>query len=196
MKWKRHAIDTREDNFNQIEARVAKLFASKKFKTRADSDRRIDLEKKILTAVSGWTRPADLELPKILKDAKKAEEEAAALARDPLTYLVEKVAKRFKPKKEKPKRPSLEPRETIDTSRVFERPEDSYGISVHKITLKRSDISCPSSYMSYSTDRYPLSKILLASDTNPLTEKCKPNTIRYFHFPANNMHWIEVDISS
>ncbi|KAH6712755.1 hypothetical protein BKA61DRAFT_484150 [Leptodontidium sp. MPI-SDFR-AT-0119] len=162
--WRRHAIDTCKDNFNQIEARVTKLIASKKFKTKEDSDRH----------------------------AKKAEEEAAALAKDPLTYLVEKVAKRFEPKKEKPKRPSSEPRETIDTSRKFEHPKDSYGISVHKITLKQSDTSCPSSYMSYSTDRYPLSEILLASDTNPLTEKCKPNTIRYFHFPANNMHWIEM----
>ncbi|KAG4441971.1 hypothetical protein IFR05_002539 [Cadophora sp. M221] len=193
--WRKHAIDTREENFDQIEARVANLLASKKLKTKEDGDRRIDLERKILTAVSGWTRPADLDLPKILEDAKKAEEEAAALIKDPLTYLVEKVAKRFKPTKEKPKRPSLEHRETIDTSRVFEHPADSYGISVHKITLKQSDISCPSSYMSYDTKRYPLSKILLASDTNPLTEKCKPNTIRYFHFPANNMHWIEEAIA-
>jgi hypothetical protein len=27
---------------------------------------------------------------------------------------------------------------------------------------------------------------------NPLAQKCDGNTLRYFHFPANNMRWIEV----
>ncbi|PVH89197.1 hypothetical protein DL98DRAFT_97495 [Cadophora sp. DSE1049] len=194
--WRRHAIGTCRDNFVNVEARVAEWIKCNKFKSKAESDRRIELEKKILTAVSHWKPPDEPStLPKILQDAKKAEEEAAALIKDPLTYLIEKATKRFKAKKEESKPPSLQRRETIDTSRKFELPEDSYGISVHKITLRQSDKSCPSSYMSYGTDRYPLSEILLASDTNPLTKRCEPNTIRHFHFPANNMHWIEEAIA-
>src|SRR4051812_15220293 len=122
MQWKKHAIDSREENLNQVEARVGKLVASKKFKTKEDSDRRIKLEKNILQAVSRWERPTKPDLPKILEDKKKAEEDAAALIKEPLTLLVEKVTNRLKPKKENPKRPSLERRETIDTSRVFEHP--------------------------------------------------------------------------
>jgi hypothetical protein len=35
---------------------------------------------------------------------------------------------------------------------------------------------------------------LLANDakTNPLMQPCDDDVIRYFHFPANNMIWIEV----
>lgn len=193
LEWRRHAIETCGENLQNVETRVVEWKKQNKFKSPGDSERRITLEKKILKAVSGWKKPDEpSELPKILQDEKNAEEDAAALIKDPLTYLIEKISKRFKPKKVETKRPDLQPRETIDNSRVFEHPDDSYGISVHRITLRQSDKSCPSSYMSYDTDRFPLSKILLASDTNPLTEPCKPDTIRYFHFPANNMHWIEV----
>ncbi|KAL2071212.1 hypothetical protein VTL71DRAFT_12447 [Oculimacula yallundae] len=190
--WRRHAIDTCKDNLHDVEPRVAKLLAAKKLKSKRDADRRIALEKKILAAVSGWSKPDIPDEPKILLEAKKVEADTAAHVKDPLTYLIEKVSGRFKPKEEKVKRPTLEKTETIDTSREFEHPEDSYGISVHRLTLRQLDKKSPGSYMSYDTDRYPLSKILLASNTNPLTEKCEANTIRYFHFPANNMHWIEV----
>ncbi|KAH7399882.1 hypothetical protein BKA64DRAFT_467978 [Cadophora sp. MPI-SDFR-AT-0126] len=195
VMWRRYAISTCETNLKTVEARVKKWIESNKFKSNAESDRRIELEKKILTAVSRWENPEKPPLPKILQDEEKAEKEAAALITDPLTYLSEKITKRFKAKKEDSRPPPLQRRETIDTSREFELPEDSYGISVHKITLRQSDKSSPSSYMSYDTKRYPLSEILLASDTNPLTEACEPNTIRHFHFPANNMHWIEEAIA-
>ena len=164
-----------------------------KFKSKAESDRRIELERKILKEVRRRGPPEEPStLPKILQDAKKAEKEAEALIKDPLTYLIEKISKRVGGIKEESKPPPLYRREAIDTSREFELPDDSYGISVHKITLRRSDESCPSSYLSYDTDRYPLAEILLANDSNPLTKACEPNTIRHFHFPANNMHWIEV----
>ncbi|CZT41654.1 uncharacterized protein RSE6_01413 [Rhynchosporium secalis] len=177
-----------------IEPRVAKLVASKKIESKEHGDRRIRIEKNILRAVSSWTMPHEPPLPKILEDAKKAGADAAALIKDPLTHLIEKVTNRFKPKEEIIVKPKLERQATVDTSRDFKLPEDSYGISVHKLTLRQPD-TCPSSYMSYDTDRYPLKEVLLAGNRNPLTKACEPNTIRYFHFPANNMHWIEEAIA-
>jgi hypothetical protein len=39
-------------------------------------------------------------------------------------------------------------------------------------------------------------KTLLAEDKriNPLMQPCEDNMIRYFHFPANNMIWVEVRV--
>ncbi|XMA07793.1 hypothetical protein WAI453_000584 [Rhynchosporium graminicola] len=192
--WRRYARKTCEDNVSDIEPRVAKLVASKKIESKEHGDRRIRIEKNILRAVSSWTMPHEPPLPKILEDAKKADADAAALIKDPLTHLIEKVTNRFKPKEEIILKPKLERQATVDTSRDFKLPEDSYGISVHKLTLRQPD-TCPSSYMSYDTDRYPLKEVLLAGNRNPLTKACEPNTIRYFHFPANNMHWIEEAIA-
>lgn len=32
-------------------------------------------------------------------------------------------------------------------------------------------------------------------ESNPLMQKCEDGVIRYFHFPANNMAWVEKAIS-
>jgi hypothetical protein len=72
-----------------------------------------------------------------------------------------------------------------------------YGFVVYKITLKRNDKpqgSRTSSFNKYSLDTHPVHDILYKKEDNPLAEKCKKDTIRYFHFPANNMLWVEVRI--
>jgi len=71
------------------------------------------------------------------------------------------------------------------------RPTDSYGYMVTEIVL-RKDVISSTSFMSYDTRKHPLNNCLFETEHNPLTKKCEPDTIRYFHFPANNMHWIEV----
>jgi hypothetical protein len=42
----------------------------------------------------------------------------------------------------------------------------------------------------------PLAALLDSSPKNPLTRGYESDVIRYFHFPANNMSWIEVGASS
>jgi hypothetical protein len=48
-------------------------------------------------------------------------------------------------------------------------------------------------------DKFPNQKISIRklldkeNEGNPLTTKCPSDMIRYFHFPANNMSWIEVN---
>ncbi|KAK0103966.1 hypothetical protein ONS96_005071 [Cadophora gregata f. sp. sojae] len=192
--WRKHAIAKCDENLKNVETRVVKWIYLNRFETKAASDRRIELEKKILRKVSTWHDPVEPPLPKILLDAKKAEEDAASHTKDPLAHLIEKVSNKLRSKKEEAKLPPSPHREATDT-REFKLPADDYGISVHEIILQRSDKSCPSSYMDYKSNRHSLSKILLANDQNPLNEPCKPNTIRYFHFPANNMHWIEEAIA-
>ncbi|KAG4443297.1 hypothetical protein IFR05_001241 [Cadophora sp. M221] len=195
--WRRHAIDKREDNAADLNSRIWKLIHSGKIKYRSDGLRRIAFEKKILSALRSWTRPNEPPLPRLLRDLKNADDAAAAAAqfKNPLAKLIEKLTHKSRPEELKVRRPILEPLEVIHNGRDFNCPEDSYGISVQKITLRQSDPFCPSSYMSYSTDKYSPFNVIIASDTNPLTEKCEPNTIRYFHFPSNNMHWIEEAIA-
>lgn len=50
----------------------------------------------------------------------------------------------------------------------------------------------------FPNQRMPIKDILSTDEEkkkkNPLTEKPSRDTLRYFHFPANNMSWIEVSI--
>jgi hypothetical protein len=50
-------------------------------------------------------------------------------------------------------------------------------------------------------DKFPNQKIALntllydkTEANNPLVRDCEPGMIRYFHLPANNMHWVEVGV--
>jgi hypothetical protein len=70
------------------------------------------------------------------------------------------------------------------------RPEDSYGLTMTKITLERSAEN--RSYMKPVIKKYPLNECLF-NDKNILREQHGNETIRYFHIPVNNMHWIEVN---
>lgn len=222
--WKAHAIAACGENLKGVDTKVQamapfkQLDVEKKANTlpnpeeledeetarriaaerRTAMERRIAMEKKILEAVKKWATPGIPPKPKELEDAEKAEA-AAARQEDPLKNLLDKVKKKFWKKESKTKVSRSDREQTADTSRIFDLPEDSYGISVHEITLRKSPNSNPSSYMSYESDtkRHRLSDILsesTESKENPLTMNPEPDTIRYFHFPANNMHWIEVTI--
>jgi hypothetical protein len=70
------------------------------------------------------------------------------------------------------------------------RPEDSYGLTMTNITLEKSADS--RSYMKPIIKKYPLNDCLF-HDKNILREQPGDEAIRYFHIPANNMHWIEVN---
>lgn len=73
--------------------------------------------------------------------------------------------------------------------------DKGYGFAVYKITLKRNQRaqgSGASSFNEYCLDTHPVHDILYNKEDNPLTKKCEEDTIRYFHFPANNMLWVEV----
>ena len=75
--------------------------------------------------------------------------------------------------------------------------DKGYGFVVYKITLKRNQNpqgSRTSSFNEYSLDTHPVHDILYNKGDNPLTKKCEKDAIRYFHFPANNMLWVEVRI--
>lgn len=193
MKWRKHTTDTQQENFNNIDARVMKM--KEKFKLKEeDAGRRIIWEKNILEAVSLWTELEQPLLPEVLAVPENTEKDAEVTIKTLWTDLKEKVANHIKKGKKKVETPipsTTGTREKIDTSRIFELPEDGYGVQVHRITLQQLSKSCPSSYTEYDTKRYELSEIFRPSDenhTNPLSEDCKPKTIRYFHFPANNMH--------
>lgn len=44
----------------------------------------------------------------------------------------------------------------------------------------------------FPDQKIAMKDILTKSQDNPLTQACPEDAIRYFHFPSNNMHWIEV----
>ncbi|KAH7390185.1 hypothetical protein BKA64DRAFT_116535 [Cadophora sp. MPI-SDFR-AT-0126] len=43
----------------------------------------------------------------------------------------------------------------------------------------------------FPNQKISVHNILAEKADNPLAEPCPPNTLRYFHFPSNNMRWIE-----
>jgi hypothetical protein len=46
----------------------------------------------------------------------------------------------------------------------------------------------------FPNQRIPLKDLLYNKDcqSNPLVERCRKGTVRYFHLPGNDMEWIEV----
>lgn len=75
-------------------------------------------------------------------------------------------------------------------------PDDSgYGFSVSKITLeKRQSDGMPNttSYDQYGIRKYSISEVLEPNGVHDPWARENTDSIRYFHFPANNMKWIEV----
>jgi hypothetical protein len=83
---------------------------------------------------------------------------------------------------------------TVGETEEEDSPVDpDHGFMASMITLKKD--SPRSSYVRFEMEKYPVNEALDGSPNNPLKQRCKrcePDTIRYFHFPANNMAWIEV----
>ena len=44
----------------------------------------------------------------------------------------------------------------------------------------------------FPNQKIPVHDLLDKVEDNPLREPCDPDVIRWFHFPTNNMHWVEV----
>jgi len=69
--------------------------------------------------------------------------------------------------------------------------DSDFGFTVSTVTLEKDSLS--SSYTKFSMEKFALNNILHGGgpgQRDPLKEKQKPNTLRYFHFPANNMIWV------
>jgi hypothetical protein len=69
-------------------------------------------------------------------------------------------------------------------------PLDGYGINVAEYKLRKEDFMF--SYGHFSVAGYPLQDILHNKEDNPIRQNGEPHTLRYYHFPANSMHWVEV----
>jgi len=93
---------------------------------------------------------------------------------------------------------SWEPIVGIETPGIQSAQDPRSASTVCEIALsKRSSEHGPqtSSYGNYKIRKHTLDKVLDDSDVNPLSAKCTSGHIRYFHFPANNMAWIEEAIA-
>lgn len=189
--WKVHAKDKSGDELKNVSKRVSEMRSLKK--KPEERKRRIQLERKILSQVQRWdTEQYDPSTPIQANHAPSDSELGSPGCFSGLSRVFGKDTKKGKDKnKKKPFDDDSE--EQPKPNRP--RPPDSYGITVSKITLKKTPLS--SSYMSYEIERYPLNDVLYNKKDNPLKRMADtedPNTIRYFHFPSNNMHWIEVFI--
>ncbi|RYP79475.1 hypothetical protein DL770_006656 [Monosporascus sp. CRB-9-2] len=83
-------------------------------------------------------------------------------------------------------------------------PESMYGFRAYAMYFKKAEgkeIWQGYEHPEYK-GRFPNQKIWMdkilneeQEHENPLMQKCPPDTIRYFHFPTNNMFWIETAIA-
>jgi hypothetical protein len=93
---------------------------------------------------------------------------------------------------------AISPSKAIDTtstirSTEISQPDPDHGFMVSMITLRKK--APKSSYVNFEMDKLPVNKALDGTPDNPLKQRCEhcePDTLRYFHFPANNMDWVEV----
>ncbi|KAK7409062.1 hypothetical protein QQX98_008766 [Neonectria punicea] len=83
--------------------------------------------------------------------------------------------------------------------------EDLYDLKAGVIYLKRTNpgsdwlghtVDCPLLGESkFPNQKIMVNDILNATEENPLMSPCDKDTIRWFHFPSNNMEWIEKAIA-
>ncbi|RDL33145.1 uncharacterized protein BP5553_08584 [Venustampulla echinocandica] len=77
--------------------------------------------------------------------------------------------------------------------------EPEYGLKAGAMYFHKSDSGYgPSTYYhskflpgKFPNQKLPVHNLLDDSDLNPLSEPCPADKLRYFHFPTNNMLWIE-----
>ncbi|KAK8024397.1 hypothetical protein PG993_012463 [Apiospora rasikravindrae] len=95
--------------------------------------------------------------------------------------------------------------EELEDEKVDE-PEPLYGLKASAMYFKRVDgeesawSGWTHDHKGYGGSKFPnqkiaMHKILENTENNPLMEQCPENCIRYFHFPTNNMLWIEKAIA-
>jgi hypothetical protein len=91
--------------------------------------------------------------------------------------------------------------DSLEDPSVEVKEEKEYGFKACAIYFKKSEDGWkPDTYEHpkfIPEGKFPNQKISvhdLLEDTpdNPLTEDCNDDQLRYFHFPSNNMRWIEV----
>ncbi|RYP15968.1 hypothetical protein DL765_005408 [Monosporascus sp. GIB2] len=84
------------------------------------------------------------------------------------------------------------------------KPEPLYGLKASVMhfrfaedtnTFVGYDYEHPKYNGQFPNQKISMHKILNEPDDNPLAEECPRNNIRYFHFPTNNMSWIETAIA-
>jgi hypothetical protein len=192
--WKLHARNKCAENLKNLDDRVVKMDLE-----IDDHSRRVEWERRILHKVQRWSQDSIPLKPKSPEEERKEQEDKEEAERKASQRKRER-AKRFLGSLCEGKRPEDE--ENVHHKKKKKRtepakesrncPEDSYGLTVSQITLRRSDPACTSSFMSYEMKKPSLNNCLFKKENNPLTEPCEDNTIRHFHIPANNMHWIEV----
>lgn len=94
--------------------------------------------------------------------------------------------------------PSNTEEHTTPTKTDTSQDDPDHGFMASMITLKKKTPN--SSYIQFEMEKYAVNKAL--DDTwveNPLKQRCnhcESDTLQYFHFPANNMSWIEVCLFS
>jgi hypothetical protein len=193
--WRQHAKNKSAENLKSLSEKLdqmKKLPKSPRSETTdPDSYRRLREihEKRILEKVGKW-EVHDPKMPPYLKDLMTA---TGAESKRRLSI--------FSSRKNDITGPLSNSRRSQGPAVVATNESDSendnyasYGMHVRRITMKNSSNVMSPSYKIDTLDSYPLEDILGkdAKEDNPLTTECDPNTIRYFHFPANNMRWVEV----
>jgi hypothetical protein len=208
--WKNDAISkSQKEDYKTIHEKVSRM---KKIQA-ARRPGRIQLELNILDEVKKWERPLPLSprprTGRVHQDGEPPVDEPVIKKPKRQFY------SRFRHNKslntvDHPAKSNSAQSECVESDDDEKKPSrnrstDSYGISVSRITLEKKTRNS-SSYTGYKIDRFPLNDVLYEDpdekkeirDRNPLRRldpASNPGTIRYFHFPSNNMHWIEVMIA-
>lgn len=79
----------------------------------------------------------------------------------------------------------------VDTAKAgvmyFKKDHDSPGWT-------GADLRHPKCVGKFPNQKIPIQDLLKETDDNPISKRNKPHdTLRYFHLPANHMHWVEVN---
>jgi hypothetical protein len=88
----------------------------------------------------------------------------------------------------------------LDNPGLISHVDPEYGFKARAIYFRKSDSGWKGHTHhhdqflpgNFPNQKIPVHNLLEDLDKNPLSEPCPADYLRYFHFPANNMRWIEV----
>ncbi|KAM0159945.1 hypothetical protein ACHAQE_004797 [Botrytis cinerea] len=167
--WKRNAINSCHANLNSNKAGMNKLIKE-----------RVELQEEFENFKN---EPA--KATQIGKDleTKDAEIQTAKIRADNKDKILKEVVKWDLPG------------DLVDEEGKDVRDGDGYGFTVSKITLekdKSGNADDTASFDKYQMKRHSVSEVLKPKDGDDPWARENTESIRYFHFPANNMEWIEM----
>jgi len=162
-KWKQAARIETTESIQKLNFEINQLHREIEIKQRVNGD--------------GWALAEDMK--KLASKSKRYKS------------LESLLAKLIPTPNQEPEEPLQHPHFESTIPRTNSQLDSDSMFTVSAVTLEKGSLR--GSYTMFSIEKFAIDSVLHGGnngDRDPLREQRNPNSLRYFHFPANNMIWV------